>query len=528
MKKIINNFKENPDKILYRLVLIAVILSMIPVWYLGRYAVPSLDDYYFGIMPRQAWLETHSLGAVIKAAGEMVKFYFYAKQATYSSVFLMSLFPGVINERWYFVTPIIMTGMLMGSLTVLIHTVFSKCMGIKNKYLVGIVNLLIIFLSIQTMVVPLEGIYWYNGALHYIFMNSVMYFEIALILNYLKSDNRTAKIWMLVVSALLGIVVGGGNLITGLQACILVALHIVLIVCQIIADKKDNKFLKRVGVAGFTKDGLLVLIPEVITVIAFLVNITAPGNAERQAFEEQMNPVKAVIESFYWGAVHGISWIKPMTIVVFAIIAVIIWKLCENNDRKYIHPLLMAFISYCIFAAMFTPTFYATSMDAPDRVKNIIGVAENVIILLNISNDFGYLRSKAVVCKKEKTEASLLTGIMKQTELKYGTAIFGGLVILAVIFLLPESKNTYTTLSAVRSIVIGDAARYYEESWERIDQYNDRTKDIVAVYPISDNAKPYLLFKQDISNDGEEGFWQNIEISDFYGKENIVVLERNN
>lgn len=525
MKKIINSIKEKPDKYLYWLVFTAVMLTMIPVWYLGRYAVPSLDDYYFGIMPHQAWLETHSIIEVIKAAGDMVNFYFYAKQATYSSVFLMSLFPGVINEKWYFVTPLIMTGMLMGSLTALIHTVFSKCMGIKNKYLVGIVNLLVIFLTIQTMIVPLEGIYWYNGALHYIFMNSVMYFEAALILNYINSDDGKKKIWMLVISALLGIVVGGGNLITGLQACILAVLHLILVICQSISDKKENCFLKRLGICGFNKKALPAFIPEAVTIAAFLVNITAPGNAERQAFEIQMNPVKAIIESFYWGAVHGVSWIKPMTIVVFAIVAVIVWKLCEHNEKKYIHPGLMALVSFCIFAAMFTPTFYATSMDAPDRVKNIIGVAENVLILLNIANGFGYARSKAVVGKKDRAEATMLTGIMKQTEIKYAAAVFGGLVVLLVIFLLPESKNTYTTLSAVRSIVIGDAAKYYEENWERIEQYNDSSKSVVEVYPISDDAKPYLLFKQDISNDGDEGFWQNIEISDFYGKESIIVIE---
>lgn len=513
-------FKENPEKTIYWLLFIIVICTMLPVWYLGRYAVPSLDDYYFGQMPHQAWLATHSIKEVVKGACDMVNFYYFAKQATFSSIFLMSLFPGVLDEKWYFFTPLIMTGMLMLSTTAFVHTVVGDCLGVKDRFLTGIINLLIIFLTVQTMLVPLEGIYWYNGALHYVFMQSVMYFEIACILHFIHATEKKTKVWTIIVSSLLGVIVGGGNLITGLQACILVVIYIVLMICEKAADKNELSIWAKLGLGSYDKSNYMVLIPGIITILSYLVNICAPGNAKRQGVEVQMNPIKAVVESFYWGAVHAISWVTPMMIVVFVIVAVVIWKLAAGNDRRFMNPILLLIISYCVFAAMFTPTFYATSMDAPDRVKNIICIAENILIFINIANDIGYCRSSLY----KKT--NMFTTMMDATENKVASIIIGGVIIVLIIFILPENKNEYTSMSAVRSILTQDAARYYYQSQERIRIYNDDTQKDIVIHKLTEDAKPYLLFKEDISSEeGEEGFWQSIEIADYYAKESITVID---
>ena len=587
---------------------VILVCAVIPIWYLGRYDVTSLDDFYFGTMTYQAWKSTHSLGAVLHAALEQVKFYYETKQATYSSVFLMAFYPGVWNERMYFFTPFIMSGMIIGSVTALVHVVISDCMGVREgqnyrdtqhaldtelgksrngitlkdaKYLTGITNVLLIFLILQTLPVPLEGIFWYNGSLHYFFMESVLIFEAAFILHGMhvgnglsgnvkeasvsttassvsvtaasgstttasgssgektSSDGRNTRIICLIGASLLGIIVGGGNLVTGLQACLLMFIHIMVVLAAYISDKKGDGVFRKLGFGGFKKDAVVFFIPEAITIIGYLINITAPGNAQRQESVVMMNPVKAVVSSFYYGLCHAVSWLNVMMIVVLIVIAVILGRLAvQKTGRRFIHPLFMALISICIFAAMFTPTFYAMSEDAPSRVQNIIYIAEVLLLFINLANGAGYFRMKQnpdltaehifdgeTGDDKRKTGgSSFFNRLLDLTGESLSSVILTGIMAVAVIFLFTADKNTYTSMSALRSIANGEAARYYEQSMERFELYNDDEIKDVTIKAYTGDARPYLLFKEDVGNaPGEEGYWQNIEISNHYGKDSITV-----
>lgn len=518
-----NKLKKNPDKSLYWLLFVIFIASMIPIWYLAKYTVPSLDDYYFGIFPHHAWKESHSLAGVIKGAWDQVYFYYFAKQATYSSIFLMALFPGVLDESYYVLTPFIMTGMLIGSITVLTHTLLKDCMGIKNKYAVGSVNLIMLFLVVQTLIAPLEAIYWYNGALHYVFMQSVMYFEVSLILHYMHTYKRSTKIACLAIASILGIIVGGANLITGLQACIISAIYVLVLIGQRIAEKKADGFFAKVKIGRFEKKNLFILIPIAFTIVGFMCNALAPGNALREEVEVQMNPIKAVIMSFEWGAIYAVSWMIPMAIVALATIAVIIWKYAACGERNYLNPLLMGIISYGVFSAMLTPTFYATSADAPTRVKNIIGTALYVLILINMINGFGYYRRHKD--KKAEHNKALAARIMDLTIDKSYTVVLAGIVTILMIFVFTSDKNAYTSMSAVRSAMNGEAKRYYEQCQSRIELYLDDSQKDITISKLTEDAKPYLLFKQDVGNDGDEGYWQIVQLRDYYDKDSITVIE---
>ncbi len=514
---------KDTHKKLYLIVFIIFAASVLPIWYIGRYQTMSLDDYYFGTMTHMAWGLTRSLPLVFKAACEQVKFYFYAKQATYSSVFLMSAFPGVWSGKYYWLVPFILSSMIIGSVTALVHTVISDCMGVKDRYLTGIANMILLFVIIQTIPYPLEGIFWYNGAVHYVFMESVLFFEIAIILHGMHSEKRSTLIWTLITASILGFIVGGGNLITGLQACILIGLHILTVICGIFSEKKENSFLSRIGVGKLDKRTYLFFIPEAVTLIGYAVNITAPGNAERQATSVQMNPVMAIIRSFYSCLTHGISWINPMAVVGFVLITVILASILINSAKKFIHPLFLLLISICVLAAMYTPTFYAMSEDAPSRVLNIIYIAEYTMIFINIANTLGYLYSKQDNADEEKGEFFKLLFDLTGNALPKITAVLG--IVILLMFVLCADKNQYVTTSAVRSIANGEAARYHAQSVERHEILSDTGNLNPVITAYTDDAKPYLLFKEDVgSNPDGEGYWQNVEMSGYYFKESITVV----
>lgn len=528
---------ESSLKKLYILSIVILACMLLPIWYIGRYDVTSLDDFYFGAMTYRAWKAEGTYGAVVRAAVEQVKFYFNAKQATYSSVFLMAAYPGVWNERLYFATPFIMSSMIAGSVSALTCVLIRDVMGVKDRFRTGIICCLLVTLILETLPVPLEGIFWYNGSLHYVFMESVMIFEAAIILHGVHSSKKSTMAWTIIAASLLGFVVGGGNLVTGLSACILIGLHILIMVISCIADKgvvmenpgkgadkgKKTGFIHRLGIRGYERRHLLFLIPEAVTFICYMINITAPGNAMRQESAVQMNPVKAVILSFYYGMTHGVSWTNPMMIVIFAVVAVLLANIAARSMHRFIHPLLMALIGLCVYAAMFTPVLYAMSEDAPSRIQNIIYIAQVMIIFINLVNDLGYLyMNKDAEDGQAAGFFKLLFGITDNAQC---TIALTGIVAVLVLIIFTGDKNTYTSISAMRSVLNGEASRYYAQSMERFEVYNDDSIKDVVINTYTEDARPYLLFKEDVGSiPGEQGYWQNIEISERYGKDSITVI----
>ena len=65
------------------------ILIMIPVCYLSFVNRASGDDYGYGAYTRIAWVETHSIVAVMKAVWATIKQYYYGWQGTWFSIFYL-------------------------------------------------------------------------------------------------------------------------------------------------------------------------------------------------------------------------------------------------------------------------------------------------------------------------------------------------------------------------------------------------------------------------------------------------------
>ncbi|MDO4332405.1 MAG: DUF6056 family protein [Eubacteriales bacterium] len=497
--KIWNKLKEQPDKWIFRILLVAFLGSMLPVWYLSRYTMPGRDDFTYGVNTHDAWFATHSLWEVLRAAAATTAESWKLWQGTWSSIFLMALTPGVFGERWYFLTGLIMTGMLGGSIAALVHVVLRKYVeagGKEAKYQSGICILILIFLSVQTMVSPLDGIYWYNGALHYIFMESVLFFQAAVLLSFLKASKR-GRAGYLILSVLLAAVLGGANLLTSLQSCILT---VFLVLYEFWKKKKDRLWL---------------LLPLLCNLVSFGFNVLAPGNLIRENTAEGMGAVSAILLSFYWAAVYITEWMTPIVLVGFALMLPVIWEMGKKSKAQFFHPLCAVFLSVCVFAAMFTPTLFATSSEGPDRCKNAMRVVLYLLVFLNLLNVSGRLAQSNPKC--------LFGRILDEIGKNYGTWLFTALLLLGAVFLLSADKNTYTSVSAVRSLVNGEAAQYYEENMQRLALYTDPERKDVTVAPLK--AHPYLIFTTDVGNEGSEGYWINLALKDYYKLDSITVLE---
>ena len=91
------------------------------------------------------------------------------------------------------------------------------------------------------------------------------------------------------------------------------------------------------------------------------------------------------------------------------------------------------------------------------------------------------------------------------------------LLLLMAVWVLTADKNTYTSISALRSLAKGEAEIFYEEAMERYALYTDEDLEEVAVAPYS--AKPHLFSFDDLSED--PGNWLNLAVSNYYHKSSV-------
>lgn len=72
-----------------------LLLSLIPLIWLGRYNYPTGDDYYYGAETHLVWQQTGSIIQTLDAACAGVADSYQIWQGTYSALFLMYLAPNV-------------------------------------------------------------------------------------------------------------------------------------------------------------------------------------------------------------------------------------------------------------------------------------------------------------------------------------------------------------------------------------------------------------------------------------------------
>lgn len=75
-----------------------LLLSLIPLIWLGRYNYPTGDDYYYGAETHLVWQQTGSIIQTLDAACAGVADSYQIWQGTYSALFLMYLAPQCIFQ----------------------------------------------------------------------------------------------------------------------------------------------------------------------------------------------------------------------------------------------------------------------------------------------------------------------------------------------------------------------------------------------------------------------------------------------
>lgn len=478
---------------------IVYILSLIPLLWIGWYNYPSADDYTIGNNCRQAWVSTHNLfkviwAGIVRAAEDWKEWMGY-----FTSNFLMAIPPSSFGERFYVLTVWIMLAMLSFSTIYLLKNIFVKVFH-ADKYVSHCVSMMVLLVTVQCMVGRVEAFYWYCGVVNYMFVHGMSLFFYGLLISAVYKNGKK-RIGNLVTASLLGFFTGGGNQLT--------ALNVAVVLCVAVGFLSYKRKWKEYRVFVF---------PILLFFLGFGMNVAAPGNWVRAEGASGMNPVKAVLVSFYYCLDYCFGeWLKwPIIIFVICLIP-LFWHISERTSFRFGYPVIVLFFGYCVVSAMMTPSLFAVGNIEAARLQALTFTMHILVLTLCVGYVTGWARKRM----EEKTGVIKATGLEKaefsinEILCMAGCILFVGLACAVTV--IPE-PHYFSFSSAVADLVNGNAQAYGTVLEERMEQYHSGEKNII-VEPLP--CQPKLLYFSDIKEDPED--WENRGICRFYGLDSVKV-----
>lgn len=487
MRKFLEKLNSTYTPIAFAMLLL-LLIAIIPLVMIGFYAHPCADDYSYGYYTHAFWSTTKSLSQTLHWAFYQVKATYNTWQGTFSSVFLMALSPAIWGEGYYFLTPIIMLTMIVVPhfylLKKLIIDIFN---GKKSLWI--ITSSVICFLLIETMFVPVEGLFWYNGAVHYVFMHGCMIMLFGILLSIMNATKLSNKIVLCLSACILSILCGGSNYPTALLGIL------------------GTTFL--VGFMIWKLKRIYGVVPLCIYSIAFYMNVTACGNSIRQSSFEKRSPVIAILNSFIEMFNHSNNWMTLQILLFMLLMIPFLWKIADTDKFSFKYPLLITILSFCSNACMLTPGLYAMGISGAGRTLNIVKLWFVFLVFVNEAYWLGYIkRIMAHRLPKKMINIYIWTG---------------GVLLLIFITFMVNAENrlyNYSSYAAYASLRTGEAAQYHREYLDRVEALINEEK-VIELKPFS--IKPYLLYFDDITTDIYD--WRNMAVARWYGKDQVYLRE---
>ena len=481
-----------PVKIFAVLVCLALLLLLLPMLKAAQYDVPAADDYSNGLPTYRAWVRTGSIGPVLKAAWDRVYDLYFGWQGTFSAIFLFTLNPMIFGEQYYQIGPWLILSMLLIGNFCLIFTVFGRLFN-APKAECCIIAAVWTIICTQFLPRASQGIYWYTGAVYYTLFFSFSSLAFAVLLRFLLRKEGERGTGRLIAASLMFLIVGGGNLVTGLTtAVVLVSMEVFLL------------WRKR-------QDWKLLLIPIFCYMVSFGLNVAAPGNSARQIYFAQPGLFEAVWLSFREA---GRSLGKWFTLPVWALILILIpvlWRIAVRSEIHFEFPALVTLYSVCLTGVMFYPPIYAMTehnLNNLGRITNIIFFGMLFLAIFNIFYWIGWL-----VQKKSLTERCFPAG-----EKGLYSAVL--LLLLLIVFAFGMTRIKWydtTSISAFRSYRSTQMGNYWHTYKQRLEILKDPSVEdaVLKRFPY----RPYVLFYMELSEYPED----NTPVASWYGKNTVVV-----
>lgn len=495
MKKILKEEKY------FTIALSLLIIGMlIPLFVISGYNIMSADDYAMG-------KEIHGMGEnptfmmVLRYAVDFTGAFYKGWQGCFSINFLDCFNPTFFHENNTWMTPVIMLLVLMASKYFFVHICMKTFFDAGPREIISIWAVYM-FLVVQTMPAMNEAIFWYSGAIAYTVPEALFLVFFAILIRREKKDKKHAfgyTIFMTIFAFLLG----GGQYTLVLEAMIWYVLYLIYVGFRY---KKISLGRVLIGIS---------------LIAGSIINIMAPGNRVRQTSASGgMGAIKAVLYSFVYMLRHFRIWITPMFLLCILLSIPIIWRILGKSKIKwkFAYPLPVVLFSFCILASCFTAPLYGLSDVSSGRLQNQLQGFFYLIIYFDLFYILGRLRFQATIKDGFPRDITTAVEILGKYRQHYLWAV---LAMVLLVWVGTGDKNTFNSISALRSVVIGEAGQFYAENEDRLQQYKDSSISVVKVEPYS--VQPHLLFLSDLDEEDGGNYWVNESVAAYYGKEKVLL-----
>ncbi len=481
-------------KIVSIVAIAVLIISIIPMLWIGQYLHPFGDDYVFGATVYKTWNATHSFLACIQGAWNVAMTMYHSWQGTYSACFLMALQPGVFGHYW--LGPIILLFSLMGSTYALLYMVMRKLLH-ASRLEYAFVSTLFVIITVQFTYSYYDAFYWYNGAMYYTLFYSLSLVLASLLIGYGQTTTLTGKAVIGVVSVALAIVIAGGNFVSGLGMGAI--LFTTIIIMRIEQKRWPRFYIAILAIFG----------------VAFAMSVFAPGNAYRQVtVENKPNAIAAFFMAIGKSFEFFSDTFNIVQVLMVAIVAPAIVRMAAKSRLKFSHPWLCVIVTVLLYGSFFFAHSYAMGTRGPGRVQNIYSYVSIWLICVNI-----YYLSGALI-KKAETKAPLssaIIAVVKALQQKYAKALRYAPYYAIVALLLSVSIKQTTTNRTITLMLKGTVYEFDKEMRARDLALTTDKDSVMTLKPLS------VKMPSDAFNDITiyPGYWINQGIARYYGKEEV-------
>lgn len=482
------------EKPITYIIITIFLLSLVPIFYIASYLHPGVDDYVFGIETYHVWNSSYSLLETLQTAMHVSVRMYNTWQGSFSACFLMALQPDVFGcyqlTPFILIIPFIFANYWMAYLLIYKHLK-------SNRWQYMIICTTIVIMSMQCLPSFIEAFYWYNGGVYYTFYYSVFLLLIGFIIKSIYSPFKLKRILYGILAYVTCVFMGGGNFMTGLLIPVLFITAILIL----FVSKRKVPFILYVTFAIF--------------MLAFLVNVIAPGNECRAKYVESISALEAIGLSFTNGCYNISQFTTPTTAALFLFLSPILYSLTKRFDFKFPYPIPVVLGSYCIYCTLFTPTCYALGYPGSGRNFNIYFYCYIWLIISNMFYILGAIRQKAQAGSLICIDLTSLASHLKIFFTQRRTLIYVITLFLFGITILQSASSSKKTLKDLTS---GKAISYHKAMEERLLEYKSDKQDIVV--PTLEKI-PTTIFSMDITPD--KGHWINQGVSSYYNKRSIMT-----
>ncbi|MCH5186537.1 MAG: hypothetical protein J1F64_10530 [Oscillospiraceae bacterium] len=451
-------------------------VSLIPFLIISLYNFPVSDDFGYGAPVYYSLKSGTGIWGVFGAIAENLRYTYRNWQGTFSSVILFSVQPASFADGLYVITPFVM-------LAAIISPIFTALGAIRVSDRAGrlFIGAMIAFISVQYLPSIADGIFWWNGAVHYmIFWGASVIVTILQIRLSYTGRNGPAFCAGSILGCLLAFFVGGGNYSCALAFA---AVSFIITVFAAATKQKRHIIIANILMTVFAAGGLI-------------ISMAAPGNAVRQAEFEQPGAISAIIMSLRqaFSAVCGFTDIKVIGAVLLC--APVFVRSVRETGFKFRYPLIVLLISFFVFAAMYVPPIYAMGTADALRMKNMFWLAYLFFMFGSIFYIAGWISVKADMANTRR-----------MTYILNAVCIVGAVLFFASAAGRITSSNAYLSYSDLRG---GAAGRYSQVRKEREKIYEDKSVPFPRFSPVTEfpgsfhdpGPSQFLTWTPDVILDG--------------------------